>query len=128
MNFVNKLFSGCRVTDHQSWMYEKVPFSIIQKPDGSWTFQTKTYWEGFYFIINKCLFIKILLSALAWKDLLPNDGLIKLLAQKFWFEKLVCWCIFSAFAISVYSVCPGSRATFGQKWHATFLNFINWEV
>ena len=44
MNFVNK---RCRVTGHQSWIYEKVPSIIIQKSDGSWTFQTKTHWEGF---------------------------------------------------------------------------------
>ena len=77
-----------------------------------------------YAFLNTC---KDPFIPLARKDLLPNEGLIKL-AQKFWSEKLVCWCIFSAFATSVFSVCPGSRAIFGQKCHATFLNFKNWEV
>ena len=59
---------------------------------------------------------------LARKDLLPNDKSTKL-AQKFWSEKSVCWCIFSAFAISIFSVCPGSPAIFD---HATFHSFKNW--
>ena len=73
-------------------------------------------------MVTVVVFYKDPFIPLAQKDLLLNDKSTKP-AQKFWSEKSICWCIFSAFATSVFSVCPDSRAIFGQKCHATFHNF-----
>ena len=109
-------------------------FRILKLKYAEKTSKIKTRTSALWPICKFCpefpqwiLVIKDPFIPLAQKDLLPNDGSTKP-AQKFWSKKLVYWGIFSAFATSVFSVCPGSTAIFGQKCHATFLNFKNWEV